>query len=212
MKIHNLENTLDNVWLSSKKIEDQIKNYKLSFIQLRVPEIEYQIKVPIFVHPFYFLVLSEDRIPTQEEFWKEYCNKNKDFLNKLKLTDQQKMGLKARVFRTYPSLVRDIHFGSTIRETDDFDDVFYNETLDVEYGIDLVVSKHKKNLGLNLFTNTKNSIEAREKKQYRPKKPIDLYCIELPIDFRGSKTCGDFFLYSGREMLKIKDNILSFFD
>jgi hypothetical protein len=98
--------------------------------------------------------------------------------------------------------------GATLREHKDFDDVFYNETLDVEYGVDLVVVKNNKSLGLNLFTNTKNSIEAREKKQYRPKKPIDLYCIELPIDFRGSKTCGDFFLYSDKEIIKIKQDIL----
>jgi hypothetical protein len=206
--MNNLTNTLDGVWLSSKQIEEQIKGYKLAFMQLRVPEIEHGIRVPIFVYPFYSFVLREDRVPTQDEYWRDYCSKNKEFLNKLKLTTQQKLGLKARVFRTYPSLVRDIHMGATLREHKDFDDVFYNETLDVEYGVDLVVVKNNKSLGLNLFTNTKNSIEAREKKQYRPKKPIDLYCIELPIDFRGSKTCGDFFLYSDKEIIKIKQDIL----
>lgn len=210
--MNNLTNTLDGVWLSSKQIEEQIKDYKLTFMQLRVPEIEYGIRVPIFVYPFYSFVLREDRVPTQDEYWREYCSKNKEFLNKLKLTTQQKLGLKARVFRTYPSLVRDIHMGAIMRECKDFDDIFYNETLDVEYGIDLVVVKNNKSLGLNLFTNTKNSIEAREKKQYRPKKPIDLYCIELPIDFRGSKTCGDFFLYSDKEVFKIKEIIISCFN
>jgi hypothetical protein len=212
MKIQNLSNTLDDVWLSSKKIEEQIKNYKLSFMQLRVPEIEYEIKVPIFVNPFYSFVLREDKIPTQEEFWNEYCSQNKEFFNKVKLTEQQKMGLKARAFRTYPSLVRDIHFGATIRENCDLDDVFYNEVLDVEYGIDLVVSKNNKHMGLNLFTNTKNSISAREKKQYRPKKQINLNCYEIPIEFKGSKVCGDFFLYSEREILKIKNSIFSVFN
>jgi hypothetical protein len=212
MKIHNLKNTLDDVWLSSKKIEQQVKDYNLSFIQLRVPEIEYGIKVPIFVVPFYSFVLREDRVPTQEEFWKEYCNKNQDFFQKTKLTEQQNMGLKARAFRAYPSLVRDIHFGATIRDNGYFDDVFYNEVLDVEYGIDLVVFEKQKILGLNLFTNTKNANIAREKKQYRPKKQINLICFEVPIDFRGSKTCGDFFLYSDRETLKIKDTIASFFN
>jgi hypothetical protein len=211
MNIHNLSNTLDGIWLSSKKIEEQIEKYRLSFIQLRVPEIEYGIKVPIFVLPFYSFVLREDKIPTQEEFWKEYCLQNKEFFNKVKLNENQKMGLKARTFRTYPSLVRDIHLGTAIRQNSEFDDVFYNEVLDVEYGIDLVVKKNNKHIGLNLFTNTKNSIIAREKKQYRPKKQINLNCIELPIDFRGSKTCGDFFLYSDKEISTIKLNILSFF-
>jgi hypothetical protein len=152
--MNNLKNTLDDVWLSSKQIEEQIKNYNISFLQIRVPEIEFGMKVPIFIYPFYSFLLREDRMPTQNEYWLEYCSKNKQSLINLKLTTQQKLGLKARVFRTYPSLVRDIHFGALLRDCKEFDDVFYNETLDVKYGIDLVVSKNNKYIGLNLFTTT----------------------------------------------------------
>jgi hypothetical protein len=120
-------------------------------------------------------------------------------------------GIRARSFRAYTSLVRDVHFGTLIREDSYFDGVFYNEILDTEYGIDLVVLKNQKLVGINLFTNTKNSIIAREKKQYRPKKPTDIICYEIPIEFKGSKECGDFFLYSEREIEQVKfifDDIL----
>jgi hypothetical protein len=31
--------------------------------------------------------------------------------------------------------------------------------------------------------------------------------IEIPIDFNGRKMCGDFYLYSEKEILKIKESI-----
>lgn len=63
--------------------------------------------------------------------------------------------------------------------------------------------------GLNLFTNTKAALHARVKKEYRPKKPVNFKCIEIPIEFRGRKVCGDFFLYSEREIEIIKQEILN---
>jgi hypothetical protein len=119
------------------------------------------------------------------------------------------LALKARIFRTYPSLVRDLHLGVLLKESRAFDDVFYNEIMDIQYGIDLVVLKNGVQLGLCLFTNTQIAFKARAKKEYRLKKPVNFKCIEIPIQFRGSKVCGDFFLYSEREIDMITREILN---
>jgi hypothetical protein len=204
LKIHDLENNLDNIFLSSKEIEDQIINYKLQSIKLRDRKMEFGVKIPMFVTSFYFYILKENKIPNQKEFWNNYLLINDNFFQKENFTESEMHGLQARAFRAYTSLVRDVHFGALLRDDGYFDGVFYNVILDTDYGIDLVVSKDTKIIGLNLFTNTKNANIAREKKQYRPKKPTDIMCYEIPIDFKGSKECGDFFLYSEREIEKVK--------
>ena len=170
--------------------------------------MEFGVKIPMFVSSFYFYLLKENKIPNQQEFWDNYIFINHDFFKNENFSETEMYGLKARAFRAYTSLIRDVHFGTLLRDDSYFDGVFYNETLDTEYGIDLVVSKQQKLIGLNLFTNTRNANIAREKKQYRPKKPTDITCFEMPIDFNGSKECGDFFLYSEREIEKVKSIML----
>ncbi len=209
MQIDGLSNTLDKIALSSEEIENQIKSYRLTFSQIRRNDVEWGMKFPMFVPPFYSYILKIGRVPNQKEYWNNYIFENKPFFNASTLTSDQMAGLEARVFRTYPSLVRDLHLGVKLKKSGVFNDVYYNEVIDIQYGIDLVVLKNDKLLGLNLFTNTRTALHARVKKEYRPKKPVNFKCIEIPIEFRGSKVCGDFFLYSEREIEIIKGEILN---
>lgn len=202
MQINGLVNFLDKIYIDYKEIENQIRLYDLVFYKTRINEIEYGMKLPMFNTSFYSYILKTNKIPTQEEYWFNYMYEEHEFYDKL-LSDEQMLGLKARVYRSYPSLVRDIHFAKTLKEISMFDDVYYNTELDTKYGIDIVVLKDNKLLGINLFTNTENSINARLKKKYRTKNSINFNCIDVPIDFKGSKICGSFFLYSEREIEKI---------
>lgn len=209
MIINGHENTLERILLTSQEVEDIIINHKLRFFAIRNKKIEWGMNLPMFVPVFYNLLINSNSIPSQDQFWNSYISSNGFFFNNTRLSDEQMFGLKARVFRTYPSLVRDTHFGLILKEDSFFDEVYYNEILDIEYGIDLVVMKNQRMLGLNLFTNTEAAINARNVKQFRPKKPVNFKCIEIPIDFKGSKICGDFFLYSDREINEIKQRIIS---
>jgi len=208
MQINGFDNTLDKINLSHKDIEKQICLYSLSFSQTRRNDIEWKMRLPMFVPSFYLFIRNRNIIPSQQEYWQSYVSDNENFFSNSKFSLDQMEGLRARIFRTYPSLVRDVHLGMTLKYDNDLDEVFYNETIDIEYGVDLVIKKSEKLLGLNLFTNTNIAIQARIIKEYRPKKPLSFKCIELPINFKDSKYCGKFFLYSDREIEQIKREIL----
>lgn len=211
MKINGYNNTLEEISLNAEDIENQIYKYKLDFPDDRRNDVEYEIFFPVFVYPFYNHVVREQSIPSQELFWKLYIEKNRDYLKNLNLSYGQKKAFKARIYRAYPSLVRDLHFGKILSRHKDFDDVFYNTHIDVDCGIDLILIKNGIKLGLILFTNTKNSLKARIRKRLKAKK-VNIKTIELPIDFKESLKCGQFFLYSHREIKVVKDQALNALD
>lgn len=204
MIVENLHNTLDDIKISSQYIEERLKEYKLVRIKERSDEVEWQTAFPIFVHSFYKFIVEKETLPTQQEYWDSYMSDNKLFFQNMFYTMDFWRCLQSRVFRAYPSFVRDIHFGLFLRDNKIFDDVFYNEKLDTEYGIDLVILKDDNKYGINLFTKTISAFQSRKIKENRNKKAVDFRCIDVPIDFDGCKICGDFFLYSEREVEKIK--------
>ncbi|MCP4649616.1 MAG: TaqI family restriction endonuclease [PVC group bacterium] len=192
-------NKLDLIKLTSMEIEDQISNYTLTFIQVRRNDVEWGMKFPMFVISFYSFLIQKGNMPSQDDFWEHYLAENSRWFDSAGLTSEQKEGLKARVFRTYPSLVRDIHFCLLLKEGNLFAVVLYNEKLDIENGIDLIVEKNGRFFAVNLFTDTRRAYMGRTKKHHRHEKLGDLYYIDLPVQFKGSKQCGDFFLYGERE-------------
>ncbi|MEI7752569.1 MAG: hypothetical protein WCJ71_10850, partial [Candidatus Omnitrophota bacterium] len=133
-------------------------------------------------------------------YHRSYLQDNSEWFRSNSLTPSQMEGLKARIFRTYPSLVRDVHFYFFTLESNAFDSVLYNEKLDIEHGIDLVIKKNSRLYAVNLYTDTKRAYVGRVKKQYRHQKLEGFTYVELPVEFKGSKKCGEFFLYSEREL------------
>lgn len=206
MIIEGYENTLDKIHLSREDIEAQIARYSLDFSDLRIHKVEYEINIPLCVYTFYQYIIEHNSIPSQNEFWLEYVDKHREELIALHLAREEKFGLRARIYRAYPSLVRDLHFGKVL--TSCFE-VFYNEVMDTQYGVDLVIKDNNTLYGLNLYTATKNSLYNRKLKEYRPKRPVNFKCLELPLHFDGSLKLGSFFLYSEREIEQIKNFIAS---
>jgi len=201
------ENRLDKIRLSSTQIEEQITDYSLSFPSTRRRDVEWGMKLPMFVPSFHKYVIGRGVIPRQNEFWELYLSDNESDSQIRRLSPEQREGLKARVYRAYPSLVRDIHFALLLRESGKFDEVVYNEDLDIIQGVDLIVVKNGDTFAVNLYTNTRRAHRGRSKKQFRHEELKEVKNIELPISFRGSKQCGAFFLYSSRELEKLEELI-----
>jgi len=210
MGLVDMKNELDNIKLTSKQIEEQISGYSLSFLPIRRHDIEWGMKFPMFIPAFYKYITEQGIIPQQVEFWEQYDDDNKSDPIIQQLNLEQREALKARVFRTYPSLVRDIHFALLLRESGEFDEVIYNQDLDITQGIDLVVIHIENIYVVNLFIDTQRAHEGRYKKQFRHEKLKVTKNIELPVDFKGSKECGSFFLYSTRELKMLQEMILDY--
>jgi len=197
-----ITNNLDKIKLTRCIIENQIKDYKLQFYREKDDMVEWQIKFPTFLIPFYAFIIKNQRIPSQFNFYSYYHEHNTNNKVIKELNENLRIPFKARLYRAYPSFVRDVHFAFYLKECKEFDNVIYNAKYDVEYGVDLIVEKNNKTYGLNLFTNTSRAIYARKKKVNRHEKVKDIIPIDVPIDFNKNKL-GDFFLYGEKELNKI---------
>jgi hypothetical protein len=119
-------------------------------------------------------------------------------------------GLQARVYRTYPSLIRDLHFCLFMKEKALLRSnaiVIYNIDLDIEEGIDILLEFKDKLYGINLYTNTSRAIHARTLKSKRHNPFQNVNYVELPVPFKGSKEVGQFFLYGERELNGLRNLI-----
>ena len=202
----NYINFLNDLQFSSDEIKNQIKDYKLQFIKIINSEIEDGLRLTPFIKTFYFYLLEYGKIPSQKEFWEEY-QKEKS-IEKILLDKNKFDGLKARVYRVYPSLIRDIHFSTLLKEKSKNCEVIYNIDLDYTNGIDILIDYKSNLFGVNLFVDTDRSNSYRNKKFGRHKKITNVYNIDIPVKFTEEYKFHDFYLYGENEIEKIKKEII----
>ncbi len=207
LNINEYENIFDYVNLSVELIENQIKDYELIFSNIKNDSVEWKMKFPIFLNSFYKRIYESKCVPKQSEFWDDYIRYNVRFFEKNNYSDNIMNALKARAYRAYPSLVRDLHFMHYVKENLTQTKVIYNRKLDVNEGIDLLIVRNDLNYAINLFTATSRSFQGREKKEKRHKVYDNIKYINLPVDFRGSYVCGKFFLYKEDEYGKLLNEL-----
>ena len=204
----NFPNQLKAILLTSEDIKCLISTYKLTFFRERNWEVEWGIKLPMFVDAFYDYILKKQTIPNQTESFDYYIQYNKEYFMNLNRPDLDS-GIRARAFRTYPSLVRDVYFNKYIEERLGMKcRIIYNTRLDIEEGIDLMIVSQKNNYGICFFTDTNRAFTGRKAKERRHTPFENVKYVEFPINFNGSIVAGDFFLYGEKEYNELY-NILS---
>lgn len=207
LDISKYSNHLDFFKISSKEIEKQIISFKLTFLKTRNEQVEWQMQFPIFLDSFYKYIYNKKKLPSQNEFFNYYLVDNKNWFSSNTITTEVLVGLKARIFRTYPSLIRDLHFSKLLTEKIKDYTIIYNKNLDVKEGIDLLLNVNKINIAVNLYTQTNRAFVGRNKKENRHILYENVYYIELPVEFNGSVIIGDFFLYGDREIFELEAQI-----
>lgn len=204
---NNYSNLLKSISLTSDDIRNQIVGYELTFFQERNEEVEWSIKLPMFVDSFYAYVLEKQCIPTQKEALGHYLLYNGDFFTDLNRPDLES-GIMARAFRAYPSLIRDIHFNKYIEERlGTRCQIIYNTRLDVEEGIDLMIVTEKNNYGVCFFADTLRAHKGREAKEHRHTPFENVKYVEMPMELNGSVKVGNFFLYGDKEYIGLYNTL-----
>ena len=209
MKIFNTQeypNLLDSINITSEQIKGQIISFRLTFIQVRNKFVEWGVQLPMFVNAFYDYVVKYQTIPNQNDFWEHYQRFNADFFSSANFNEEIKYGVKARCFRTYPSLVRDVFFNKYVSEKlQRKATVVYNVNLDVREGIDMmIVEPNGLNKAINLYVNTQRALLGRQKKENRHTSFDNVDYVEFPVDFKGSEKIGDFFMYGKQEYERLQ--------
>lgn len=179
--------------LSSKEIEGQIKDYPLKFHDVRGPRAEWGMKFPMFVDTFNLMLKENNQIPSQDEFVERYFRDNVAELSNV-LTKSMKKGLEARLRRTYPSFVRDVHFGALLRERSL--DVSYGRDTDVCAGVDHTIRFRGLTFHIHCYVNTRIGRMGRRIKNKRHDFRGIHLDVEMDLGAESAKSVGDFYLYS----------------
>ena len=73
-------NLLPSISLTSEEIRNLVSTYKLTFSRERNREVEWGIKLPMFVDAFYAYIIEKQTVPNQEESFKFYLQYNKTLI------------------------------------------------------------------------------------------------------------------------------------
>jgi hypothetical protein len=187
--------------LNSKDIEKQIENYKLSFLNVHDQEVEWKLRLPMFVDTFARFIQQFQRVPSQDEFVEKYFDFNSEKLKLVLSNPRLKLGVEARIRRTYPSLVRDIHLAALFSEKG-FESAYDRDT-DVKSGVDHVFKYKGILFNVHSYVGTSRGLFGRAIKDNRHEfNGIHLELI-LNLDDPKTKKAGDFFLYSDNEINRL---------
>ncbi len=210
-KTNNYPNLLPNIQLTSSDICNQIKNYNIPIWNINLDEVEDNKNgLPMFIKSFYNYILQHQKIPKSKEFYNHYLDYNIEYFKNNKKGVYFKIGLEARCYRLWPSLIRELHFIKYVSENIPlYYDVIYNIDLDTKEGIDMMIIDADKYYGINLYITTRRSLENKKEKPSRHSSFDNVIYIDHPLVMYGEdkKICGEFKLYDNNSFLKLIDKL-----
>lgn len=157
-------------------------------------------RLPSIAEIFYGLVFG-NRVPSPEDLCDGYLRRHfyttgKDTCRLKNSSEEFSIeGVKGRVYRAYPSLIRDLHFYFLCKDSGMFDDVHYSLAADAYDGIDLTITHTGVTFAIALFVSTARSKQFKSKKYRRHEKlTMPEICIEID-PFNKAFYIGDYALY-----------------
>ena len=186
---------------TQKEIEDQVRLFSLRFNwKEKVDEREW---FPSFVDVFYPYIIQNQHMINQEQFLRLYKSTYKETIEKKCQTETALLFADGRILRTYPSLVRDIHFYKYLINLGE--KAIYNLELDKRRGIDILLERESGYYGLCLYTDTEDGRKNRDKKLLwrESREFVNVTYIDFPVPFLGECNFGRFWLYGDNEYNKV---------
>lgn len=204
---------IKKITLSTKIIEESLRAYPYRGQKRIKDDVVENYRLPSIAQVFYSFVLM-NQIPSPETLCQAYIHTHfivqKHNQCQLKGTNQQFLldSIKARVYRTYPSLIRDLHFYFLCKESGEFDEVIYSFSADIYDGIDLKVIYNEREFAISLYVSTPRSKEFKQKK-YGRHQPLSIPEICIEIDpFNPKYYVGDYALYQKEHVLLLKQKMM----
>ena len=174
-------NFLPLIQLSSLVIAEQSKAAGYKTLGNKVDDAEFEFPVNLS-EIFYQILMEKQELPTTEEFFEKIILNFPDFEN---CSEEKQIGYKTRALsRTFPSLVRDVHFAKMSSELIAMDyDVCVSPTLDMD-GIDVLLTSRKTNInyGICLFLNTPYAIHHLNRKRDKRLRFENTFYKEIALD------------------------------
>lgn len=166
---------------------------------------------------FFYKKVMEKGLPTAHSFYetvvKEHFDISPDGTEATLRKNGKKCsveGLRGRMYRMYPSLLRDFMFFVLCSTSGAFDEVEYSLELDWIYGYDLYITHQGERFGVALFTDTKRAHDFKNHKYGRRRDVVENTTeIVLTINpFSKDKQVGDYALYNMDDVYLLKNAII----
>jgi len=148
--------------LSISDVEGQIAQLGYSGAGLTKDFRVENAKIPPFIQVFYYLVFKNLEIPSEDLLFNtyvEWVGGVKNDIMRIGNLELNLEGVRNRMLRTYPSLIRDFHFYIMLNKSQLFESVEYSLFTDYSNGIDLTLSYNKQVYALAIAIETKRASE-----------------------------------------------------
>ncbi|MCZ4409981.1 hypothetical protein O3Q51_14260 [Cryomorphaceae bacterium 1068] len=182
--------------ISLSQAEQQIAELSYSGVGLsKDPKVE-KAKLLPFALAFYYHLFSQRSIPTEKELFDRYVSfSGREEENEIIIEEERysKTGLRARLLRTYPSLIRDFHLYLMLQESNRFQSVGYSLSKDYYDGLDLSLNHSGQAFHLSVYLQTKRSAEFKKKK-YTRHDYIGVKEIAIPLEFNSMEKLGQIYV------------------
>jgi hypothetical protein len=120
--------------------------------------------------------------------------------------EYKKVGVMARMLRTYPSLIRDFHFYSLLSESKKFESVRYSLAQDYFQGLDIEVVYRGKPFFISVFVETRRA-STFKKKKYSRHDYDGIPEISLGLAFSSLKKLGSIYVCQAEHVDQVIDKI-----
>ena len=210
VKISNKEISVSrDAKISINDLEDQIKKLDYSGEKMPKDPIVENAKIPPFIQSFYYLFFKGLKVPTENEFCETYLElvggniRGNVFIDGLMLNTD---GVLNRMKRTYPSLIRDLHFLYLIEESGIFEDVEYSMKKDYFNGLDIRIVFNGIEFYVSLFIDTHRGDYYKKKKRTRHDYST-INEVEFSVAFSTLKKVGNFYLLTPEHIEILKERV-----
>ncbi|WP_191560677.1 hypothetical protein [Metabacillus idriensis] len=190
--------------ISSQDIIRTLEAESPMFINERDNKVEFASGFPNMMYTLWGYICTYRRFPTQSAFVAFYL-----LVHQEALQGYEETAVTARLLRSYPSLVREIHFFQLVKESNVFNGVSYCSYNDVEGGIDFQVMLGGKEYSILCYIVTQRSLWFRKKKDTRHKNPI-MNAIEMPLDLTKGKKIGNWIVYDQAQVDLLLNKVINY--
>lgn len=156
-------------------------------------------KLPLLIPIF----ASAEGYISQEGLWFEYYSSNRQRI--IEVSGPNAIpAVMARVYRAYPSLVREKHALELLRSRGDFDWVLSDPKLDAA-GVDFLVVYRTRAFGVHAYLATERGKQFREAKR---KRHADIgVVVDMPLDPETANNVGKFQVYGSSHLENLINEI-----
>lgn len=193
---------------TAAEIEEQVSQFSYTGENLpRDPEVE-KAKLPPFTLAFYKFIFFKGRLPNEQELWSYYLGQHFtevdkvyiQFLRKERAYKYLAESIKARMLRSYPSLIRDFHFFVLCQESRLFERIGYSLRDDYFNGIDLSVQYQGVTFRVSVMLNSERARTYKAQKYTRHAESPENEVLMLFDLYKNANVKGQIKLFSSRHI------------